>query len=67
VLRDSEDVENAFSSLVNRERQQRTLANGERSLARAQARTQSARAAVASFRSLGDGWGAQPLDKLTGR
>jgi NodT family efflux transporter outer membrane factor (OMF) lipoprotein len=89
VLRASEDVENAFSALVNREQQQRTLVDGERSLARAQqssmaaykggvvslievldadtrlletrdslaqARTESARAAVASFRSLGGGW-----------
>ncbi|PZU06922.1 MAG: RND transporter [Sphingomonas sp.] len=89
VLRASEDVENSFSALVNREAQQRMLAGGETSLARAQqssmaaykggvvslievldadtrllatrdalvqARTESARAAVASFRSLGGGW-----------
>ncbi len=89
VLRASEDVENAFSALVNREDQQHTLAAGETSLARAQqssmaaykggvvslievldadtrlletrdalaqARTETARAAVASFRSLGGGW-----------
>ncbi|QJU56987.1 efflux transporter outer membrane subunit [Sphingomonas sp. AP4-R1] len=89
VLRASEDVENSFSALVNREDQQRTLASGETALARAQqssmaaykggvvslievldadtrllqtrdalaqARTESARAAVASYRSLGGGW-----------
>ncbi|WCT72225.1 efflux transporter outer membrane subunit [Sphingomonas naphthae] len=89
VLRASEDVENSFSALVNREDQQRTLAGGEVALARAQqssmaaykggvvslievldadtrllatrdalaqARTESARAAVASFRSLGGAW-----------
>jgi NodT family efflux transporter outer membrane factor (OMF) lipoprotein len=91
VLRASEDVENAFSALANREQQQRTLSAGEASLTRAQqssmaaykggvvslievldadtrlletrdalaqARTESARAAVASFRSLGGGWNA---------
>lgn len=89
VLRASEDVENSFSALVNREAQQQTLVKGETALARAQqssmaayrggvvslievldadtrllqtrdalvqARTESARAAVASFRSLGGGW-----------
>jgi NodT family efflux transporter outer membrane factor (OMF) lipoprotein len=89
VLRASEDVENAFSALVNREQQQGILLDGETALARAQqssmaaykggvvslievldadtrllqtrdslaqARTESARAAVASFRSLGGGW-----------
>jgi len=89
VLRASEDVEDAFSALVNREQQQRTLAGGATSLTRAQqssmaaykggvvslievldadtrlletrdalaqARTETARAAVASFRSLGGGW-----------
>jgi len=93
VLRASEDVENAFSALINREQQQRTLTEGETSLARAQqsslaaykggvvslievldadsrlletrdtlaqARTESARAAIASFRSLGGGWQADP-------
>ena len=93
VLRASEDVEDAFSALVNREAQQRTLAGGETALARAQqssmaaykggvvslievldadtrlletrdalaqARTETARAAVASFRSLGGGWEAKP-------
>jgi NodT family efflux transporter outer membrane factor (OMF) lipoprotein len=102
VLRASEDVEDAFSALVNREQQQRTLADGETSLARAQqssmaaykggvvslievldadtrlletrdtlaqARTESARAAVASFRSLGGGWTANPGngDKIAAR
>ncbi len=91
VLRASEDVEDAFSALINRETQQRTLAGGETALARAQqssmaaykggvvslievldadtrlletrdalaqAQTESARAAVASFRALGGGWRA---------
>jgi len=89
VLRASEDVENAFSALVNRNLQATTLAGGEASLtqarqssfiaygkgtaslidvlhadetllqasdARAQARTESARAAVAAFKALGGGW-----------
>jgi NodT family efflux transporter outer membrane factor (OMF) lipoprotein len=89
ALRASEDVENAFSALVQREDQERILAAGEVSLtrasssslaaykggvvslievldadsrllatrdARAQAKTEAARAAVASFRSLGGGW-----------
>ncbi len=89
VLRATEDVENAFSALVNRETQTTTLTRGEASLtqarqssfiayqkgtaslidvlnadetllqasdARAQARTESARAAVAAFRALGGGW-----------
>lgn len=89
VLRATEDVENAFSALVNREAQAATLTNGESALAsarqssfiawqqgtaslidvlhndetllqasdaRAQARTESARAAVATFRALGGGW-----------
>ena len=93
VLRASEDVEDAFSALLNREAEQRTLAGGETALTRAQAssmaaykggvvslievldadtrllqtrdalaqaRTESARAAVASFRSLGGGWHADP-------
>ena len=102
VLRASEDVEDAFSALVNRERQQRTLAGGETALARAQqssiaaykggvvslievldadtrlletrdalaqARTETARAAVASFRSLGGGWNGAPAssDKIAAR
>ncbi len=92
VLRATEDVENAFSALVNRGEQAATLTQGETSLsrarassfaayqrgaaslidvlladqsllqasdARAQARTESARAAVAAFRALGGGW--QPM------
>uniref|UniRef100_B0T948 RND efflux system, outer membrane lipoprotein, NodT family n=1 Tax=Caulobacter sp. (strain K31) TaxID=366602 RepID=B0T948_CAUSK len=92
VLQATEDVENAFSSLVKRESQEQTLAGGETSLtkardaslaaykggvvslievldadnrllatrdARAQAQTESARAAIASFRALGGGWDAQ--------
>jgi NodT family efflux transporter outer membrane factor (OMF) lipoprotein len=89
ALHASEDVEDAFSALVEREDQERILATGETSLtrasaaslaaykggvvslievldadsrllatrdARAQAKTEAARAAVASFRSLGGGW-----------
>jgi NodT family efflux transporter outer membrane factor (OMF) lipoprotein len=89
VLRATEDVESAFSSLVKRESQERTLAAGEASLAkaraasqaaygggvvslievldadarllavrdaRAQARTEAARAAIRSFQALGGGW-----------
>lgn len=89
VLRASEDVENAFSALVNRQAQASTLEAGETSLSRAressfiayqngtaslidvlnadehllrasderaQAQTESARAAVAAFRALGGGW-----------
>ncbi|MBD7920700.1 efflux transporter outer membrane subunit [Xanthomonas bonasiae] len=92
VLRATEDVENAFSALVNRRDQATLLKQGEASLtrarglaftayqrgtaslidvlhadasllnasdARAQAQTESARAAVAAFRALGGGW--QPL------
>ncbi|WP_053213962.1 efflux transporter outer membrane subunit [Pseudomonas sp. Q12-87] len=91
VLRATEDVENAFSALVNRQAQAVTLTGGETSLAqaressfsayeqgtaslidvlradetllqasdaRAQAQTESARAAVAAFRALGGGWQA---------
>ncbi len=91
VLRATEDVEDAFSALVNSESQEQTLARGEDSLrlardasvaaykggvvslievidadtrllgtrdARAQARTQAARAAIASFKALGGGWTA---------
>ena len=94
ALRASEDVEDAFSALVNREQQQRTLADGAKALTRAQqssmaaykggvvslievldadtrlletrdalaqARTETARAAVASFPSLGGGWTAATL------
>ncbi|WP_413740278.1 efflux transporter outer membrane subunit [Sodalis sp. RH14] len=89
VLRATEDVENAFSALVNRETQTGLLMSGENALAsarqssfiayqqgtaslidvlhddetllqasdtRAQAQTESARAAVAAFRALGGGW-----------
>ena len=89
VLRATEDVENAFSALVNREAQVGILTQGESSLARArenadaayrggvvslievldadsnllqvrdakaQAQTEVARAAIASFRALGGGW-----------
>lgn len=91
VLRASEDVENAFVSLVKREDQTRVLSDGEVSLAkartasqvayeagavslvevldadtrllaardaRAQARTEAARAAIRSFQALGGGWSA---------
>lgn len=93
VLRATEDVENALSSLVNRQTQTTTLTGGEAALtqarqssftayekgtaslidvlhadetllqasdARSQARTESARAAVAVFKSLGGGW--QPVE-----
>ncbi|CAN7382635.1 efflux transporter outer membrane subunit [Caulobacter sp. LjRoot300] len=89
VLRATEDVENAFTSLVKREDQERVLADGEVSLARArdasqaaydagvvslievldadarllavrdaraQARTEAARASIRSFQALGGGW-----------
>ncbi|MEQ9847352.1 efflux transporter outer membrane subunit [Pectobacterium brasiliense] len=89
VLRATEDVENAFSALINREIQATTLTAGETALAsarqssfiayqkgtsslidvlhadetllqtsdaRAQAQTESARAAVATFKALGGGW-----------
>jgi NodT family efflux transporter outer membrane factor (OMF) lipoprotein len=89
VLRATEDVENAFSALVNRKTQAAILTGGETALAsarqssfiafqqgtaslidvlhndetllqasdaRAQAQTESARAAVAAFRALGGGW-----------
>jgi NodT family efflux transporter outer membrane factor (OMF) lipoprotein len=91
VLRASEDVENAFVSLVKREDQARALSGAEASLAkartasqvayeagavslvevldadarllavrdaRAQARTEAARAAIRSFQALGGGWSA---------
>jgi outer membrane protein TolC len=93
VLRATEDVENALSSLANRQTQTTTLTGGEAALtqarqssfiayekgtaslidvlhadetllqasdARAQARTESARAAVAVFKALGGGW--QPAE-----
>jgi len=96
ALRATEDVENAFSTLVKRETQAGILTRGESSLARArensaaaykggvvslievldadsnllqvrdakaQAQTEAARAAIASFRALGGGWDAQ---KVTG-
>ncbi|EIC84099.1 RND efflux system outer membrane lipoprotein [Serratia sp. M24T3] len=89
VLQATEDVENAFSALFNREIQTATLTVGETALAsarqstfiayhqgtaslidvlhndetllqvsdaRAQAQTESARAAVATFKALGGGW-----------
>lgn len=89
VLRASEDVENAFVSLVKREDQTRALSDSETSLAkaraasqaayeagavslvevldadarllavrdaRAQAKTEVARAAIRSFQALGGGW-----------
>src|SRR5688572_14244913 len=92
VLRATEDVENAFSTLVKREAQVGILTQGESSLARArdsadaayrggivslievlyadsnllqvrdakaQAQTEVARAAIASFRALGGGWDAR--------
>lgn len=91
VLHASEDVENAFSALIQREAQAGMLARGETALiraqaaslaaykggvvslvevldadrrlldtrdARAQAQTEAARAAVASYRALGGGWQA---------
>ncbi|AHL34187.1 RND transporter [Pseudomonas brassicacearum] len=100
VLRATEDVENAFSALVNREIQAATLTQGEASLtqarhssfiayqkgtaslidvlnadqtllqasdARAQARTESARAAVAAFRALGGGWQAPETQPVANR
>ena len=89
VLRAAEDVESAFSALLNREQQSAQLAQGESAYAkaratsfvayekgvvslievldadehllaasdgRAQANTESARAAVATFKALGGGW-----------
>jgi NodT family efflux transporter outer membrane factor (OMF) lipoprotein len=89
VLVATQDVDNAFSTLVKREGQEVILAGGEQSLtqardssmaaykggvvslievldadnrllatrdARAQAKTETARAAIASFRALGGGW-----------
>ncbi|SEO01591.1 efflux transporter outer membrane subunit [Pseudomonas sp. NFACC39-1] len=100
ALRASEDVENAFSSLVNREAQATTLTAAETALtqarqssfiayekgtaslidvlqadetllrasdARAQARTESARAAVAAFRALGGGWQPSHADPVASR
>jgi len=89
VLHATEDVENAFSALLNHEQQAAVLARGEDALARArassfaayqrgaaslidvlradetllqtadaraQARTDAARAAVAAYKALGGGW-----------
>lgn len=89
VLRATEDVETAFSALINRKEQATTLIQGESAFAkaretsfvayqkgvvslievldaeerllavsdgRAQAQTESARAAVSAFRALGGGW-----------
>ncbi|MBT2297365.1 efflux transporter outer membrane subunit [Pseudomonas fluorescens] len=100
ALRASEDVENAFSSLVNRQTQATTLTAAETALtqarqssfiayekgtaslidvlqadetllrasdARAQARTESARAAVAAFRALGGGWQPSHAGPLASR
>ncbi|KAA8563175.1 Solvent efflux pump outer membrane protein SrpC [Pseudomonas extremaustralis] len=95
VLRASEDVETAFSALINREQQLKQLAQGEiaftkardrsftayekgvvslievlgadenllaASDGRAQAQTESARAAVATFKALGGGWQHESQD-----
>lgn len=100
VLRATEDVENAFSALVNRAEQATTLTQGEASLsraressfaayrrgaaslidvlhtdetllrasdARAQAQTETARAAVAAFRALGGGWQPTSADAMAVR
>lgn len=89
LLQATQDVDNAFSTLIKREDQEVILAGGEQSLtqardsslaaykggvvslievldadnrllatrdARAQAKTETARAAIASFRALGGGW-----------
>jgi len=95
VLQATEEVENSFSALVNRETQLDILIRGESSLSRArdnslaayrcgvvslievldadsnllhvqdakaQAQTEAARAAIASFRALGGGWDARNAD-----
>jgi len=95
VLKATEEVENSFSALVNREAQVDILIRGESSLSRAresslgaykggvvslievldadsnllqvqdakaQAQTEAARAAIASFRALGGGWNARSAD-----
>lgn len=100
VLRATEDVENAFSALVNRGEQTAALTQGETSLsvarasslaayqrgaaslidvlhadesllqtsdARAQAQTESARAAVAAFRALGGGWRPASTESMAAR
>jgi len=96
VLKATEEVENSFSALVNREAQFDILVRGESSLSRArenslgaykggvvslvevldadsnllqvqdakaQAQTEAARAAIASFRALGGGWDAHNADE----
>ncbi|CAN7287813.1 efflux transporter outer membrane subunit [Polaromonas sp. LjRoot131] len=100
VLRATEDVENAFSSLVKREDQAALLSQGVDSLGRArgasfaayqkgvvslvevlqadenllrasdlraQAQTESARAAVAAFKALGGGWQPPEPEALAAR
>jgi len=100
VLRATEDVENAFSTLVKREEQASVLAQGVDSLgrargasfaayqkgvvslievlqadenllratdARAQAQTESARAAVTAFKALGGGWQPSGTDMVATR
>ncbi|WP_395321544.1 efflux transporter outer membrane subunit [Variovorax sp. UC74_104] len=100
VLRATEDVENAFSTLVKREEQASVLAQGVDSLgrargasfaayqkgvvslievlqadenllrasdARAQAQTESARAAVTAFKALGGGWQPSGTDTVATR
>lgn len=100
VLRAAEDVENAFSALVNREAQAATLTSGETSLsqarqssfiayqkgtaslvevlradetllqasdAKAQAQTESARAAISTFKALGGGWQAPQSESMAAR
>ena len=95
VLKATEEVENSFSALMNREAQVDILIRGESSLSRAresslgaykggvvslievldadsnllqvqdakaQAQTEAARAAIASFRALGGGWDARSAD-----
>jgi NodT family efflux transporter outer membrane factor (OMF) lipoprotein len=95
VLKATEEVENSFSTLVNREAQVDILIRGESSLSRAressldaykggvvslievldadsnllqvqdakaQAQTEAAGAAIASFRALGGGWDARSAD-----
>ena len=100
ALHATEDVENAFSALVNREQQTTILAQGVDSLTRArslsftayqrgaislievlhadenllraadekaQAQTESARAAVAAFKALGGGWQPQAPEAIAAR
>ncbi|HYD62115.1 MAG TPA: TolC family protein [Noviherbaspirillum sp.] len=100
VLRATEDVENAFSTLVKREDQAGILAQGMASLGRArdasfaayqkgvvslievlqadenllraadmraQAQTESARAAVAAFKALGGGWQSRESEAVAMR